>query len=295
MPKRRTLPRALSAGALACAALLATARARAVDPFEIQVYDGTASPQGVFGLELHLNYWATGHRSANAPELPLVHQGHVTLEPSFGVLPWWEIGAYFQSAIRADGTPDYAGTKLRSKFVTPPGWSDRWRLGLNFELSYVPERYEADRWGGEVRPIVAYDDERWLFAFNPILALSFGPGFSDGPAFEPALKGTRTVGPVAVGLEYYVSIGPLASPVPLREQEHYLYEVVDLVSVKRLELSAGLGEGLTAESAGLVAKVIVGWTFEPAEASDRPGGDATASVRRARPLASRFGHFAAQR
>lgn len=293
MPASRTTACSLVAGALAFAGVCVATNAHAVDPFEIQVYDGAASPPGVFGLELHLNYWATGHRTANAPELPLIHQAHATLEPSLGVLPWWEIGAYFQSAIRADGTPDYAGTKLRSKFVTPPGWSDRWRLGLNFELSYVPERYEADRWGGETRPIVAYDDERWLFAFNPILALSFGPGFSDGPALEPALKATRTVGPVAVGLEYYVSLGPLASPLPLREQEHFLYEVVDLVSVKRLELSAGLGEGLTEASAGLVAKVIVGWTFEPEETSDRPAGDATARL--TRPRVPRFGHFASQR
>ena len=46
----------------------------------------------------------------------------VSVEPSLGLEPWWEVGAYFQTAVRRDGTFDYAGVKLRSKFVTPPTW-----------------------------------------------------------------------------------------------------------------------------------------------------------------------------
>src|SRR5690349_18649156 len=41
--------------------LLSASTARAGDAFEIQVYDGTANPVGVPGVELHLNEWATGH------------------------------------------------------------------------------------------------------------------------------------------------------------------------------------------------------------------------------------------
>lgn len=260
-PKRRRLAPVVAASL----ALGVSGSARAADPFEIQVYDGTANDPGVVGAELHVNHWATGRRVAEAPELPLHGQTHLTLEPSFGVLPWWEIGAYFQGAVRADGALDYAGTKLRSKFVTPPGFHPRVRLGLNVELSYVPERYEADRWGSELRPIVAYDDGAWLFAANPNLTQSFGAGAKEGPAFEPALKASRAIGPLAVGIEYYAGFGPLASPLPWAEQEHTLFEVVDLLSVDRLELDVGLGEGLTHESAGLVAKVIVGWSFEPAK------------------------------
>jgi hypothetical protein len=29
------------------------------------------------------------------------HQTHFTLEPSLGIRPWWEIGGYFQMALRA--------------------------------------------------------------------------------------------------------------------------------------------------------------------------------------------------
>jgi hypothetical protein len=180
------------------------------------------------------------------------------------VLPFWEVGAYVQFAVREDDRAfDWAGVKLRSKFVTPEGWDPHFRLGVNLEVSYVPPTYESDRWGLEVRPIAAWHDDRWLVAFNPILGQSLaGPGAPRGPTFEPALKVDRSVGPVAVGLEYYGAIGPLASPLPAREQAHYLFEVVDLISGGPFELNAGIGEGLTASSAGITVKVILGYELE---------------------------------
>src|SRR5437879_1584305 len=137
--------------------LLFAAPARALDPFEIQVYDGTSNAPGVPGLELHLNYVANGVRESDPPELAPHRQAHATLEPSLGITRSWEIGGYFQTSLRADGTFDYAGVKLRSKHVTPPKWHEHWRLGANFELSLLPERYDVERWGAEVRPIVAWE------------------------------------------------------------------------------------------------------------------------------------------
>jgi hypothetical protein len=264
--------------AMTGAALLVLAlpvRVRAADPFEIQVYDGTANPVGIPGAELHLNDWVTGHRDAAPPEAPLHGQFHATLEPSFGVTPFWELGAYFQMAVRTDdGRVDWAGVKLRSKFVTPPRWNARWRLGVNFELALLPDTYDRDRWGSEVRPIVAWQNEDWLFAVNPILAQSLGHGAGGGPSFEPAAKIARSLGPIALGFEYYGTVGPLAAPLPLRDQEHYLYEVVDLLRVFRVEVNVGIGEGLTAASAGIVAKAIAGYTFESARSSEADGTSA---------------------
>jgi hypothetical protein len=267
----RVVPRRI---AILTVLLLSTSAngARAADPFEIQVYDGTANPAGIPGLELHLNDWATGHRDGSPPEAPLHGQFHATLEPSFGVTPFWELGAYFQMAERTDdGTVDWAGVKLRSKFVTPPRWDAHWRLGVNLELAYLPPTYDRDRWGTEVRPIVAWQNNDWLFAVNPILDQSLaGTGASEGPSLEPAVKVARTLGPVAVGFEYSAAFGPLASPLPLRQELHYVYETLDLVRVERLELNVGIGEGLTPASAGIVVKAIVGYTFEfsPARPSE---------------------------
>jgi hypothetical protein len=260
-----------SSSGLALAALLIAGDAGAVDAFEIQVYDGTANAPGVPGLELHLNRVFDGVKTATPPELPQHHLTHMTLEPSLGVTPFLEIGGYFQTALRADGTFDYAGSKLRTKFVTPKGWRDHLRLGINLELSLVPERYERSRWGGEVRPIIAWENEHWLFAVNPIVSIPLGPpDASSGPTFEPAaMAKVKIADVVAVGFEYYASIGPIASPDGFDAQLHYLYEAVDLLSIPHFELNVGIGEGLTPASNGIVAKLIVGYAWESDAPKDR--------------------------
>ena len=243
----------------------------AVDPFEIQIYDGTANAPGAPGLELHVNRVWNGVRTADPPELPLHHRTHMTLEPSIGVTRFLELGGYFQTALRADGTFDYAGTKVRAKLVTPEGWRKNLRLGVNFELSLLPERYERSRWGSEFRPIVGWENERWLFAVNPIVGIPLGPpGARGGPTFEPAaMAKIKIKDAVGLGFEYYSSFGRIAAPDKLDGQLQYLYEVVDVLAIPHFELNIGVGEGLTSASSALVAKVIVGYSWESDAPHDR--------------------------
>lgn len=235
---------------IALAVALVARDAAAVDPFEIQVYDGRANEPGSVGLELHANRVFRGVRTATPPELPLHQQTHFTLEPAVGVTPWFEMGSYFQTTLRADGTFDYAGTKLRTKFVTPPRWHEHVRLGMNLEFSLLPARYDRNRWGGEIRPIAAWENDRWLFVINPIVDVS-----RQAPSFEPAgMVKIKLADVIAMGFEYYSAID---------DREHYLYEVVDLLSLPRFELNAGVGEGLTGASNAFVAKMILGYSWEP--------------------------------
>src|ERR1700722_557967 len=174
----------LSAFPLAFVIAFTARTARATDPFEIQVYDGTANAPRVPGLELDTNYVVSGGTPPPAPEISEIGQTHFTLEPSLGVLPFWEVGGYFQMAVRKDGTVDYAGIKVRNKFVTPPGWHPHWRLGINVELSLLPQAYDRGRMGGELRPIAAWENESWAFAVNPIVDFEFhGADWRAGPTF----------------------------------------------------------------------------------------------------------------
>jgi hypothetical protein len=254
MPPRRAL-----ALAALCAALAAGSAARAADPFEIQVYDGTANEPGRFGLEVHSNFVASGLNTATAPELPQHHQLHLTFEPSYGVRPWLELGGYLQFALRDGSEFDFAGFKLRAKLVTPAHTFEHLRLGLNLEFSRLPETYDRARTGGELRPIVAWEDDRFLFAANPILGVSFESG--GGLSFEPAAKAMVKLGHLGLGVEYYASLGSVTGFAPLREQEHALFQVVDVLGFEPLELNVGVGEGLTRGSNELVLKVIFGWSF----------------------------------
>jgi hypothetical protein len=245
---------------VATAGVLPPHDALALDAFEIQVYDGTANASGVPGLELHVNDVVRGSTTAPPSELAPNHQGHFTLEPSYGVTPFWELGCYLQVALRPEGVFDFAGIKLRSKLVTPPSWSTTLRLGVNVEVSDVPRRYEAERWGLEIRPIVARDVGRISVAVNPIVSvpLTGGP-----PTFEPAADALLVFPALAsLGLEYYADFGDVTGWPRAREQRHYLFEVANLLRVRRFELNVGVGEGLTSASNPFVAKLIIGYQLD---------------------------------
>lgn len=281
--RRRTALAFASAAAVSAAA----PPARATDPFEIQIYDGTANAPLQPGLELHLNYVANGLREQTGPTLAPHHQMHMTLEPSLGLTAWWELGVYVQSAVVPGGGLEYAGAKFRSKFVTPPNWHPHLRLGANVELAVLPERYDGDRFSAELRPIVAWENDAWLFAVNANVSAPLGgDGFAKGPAWEPGAMAIAKLGDlVGVGVEYYSGLGPFSSGFsPLGQQEHYIYEVANLLAVDGLELNVGVGEGLTAGSNKVVGKLIVGWEFDTT-----PPGSATAPAATARSLRSRRG------
>jgi len=243
--------------------LLASRVARAVDPFEIHVYDANVNDPGQVGIEVHLNTVIAGHGEAIPPELPSNHQWHFTAEPSLGITSWWEVGAYLQTALLGDGSFRYAGNKLRSKFVLPARAGNPFRFGVNLEVSRLPEQFDRDRWGAEIRPIATWSSARGdvYVSVNPIVDLSLaGPGRGDAPAFEPAATALYVVDGIAsFGLEYYADLGPIGDWSPAGAQAHYLFEVLNVLEWKHLELNAGVGEGLTEGSNRFVAKAIVGF------------------------------------
>ncbi|HVV50584.1 MAG TPA: hypothetical protein VHO06_13040 [Polyangia bacterium] len=243
--------------------LLAERPARAVDPFEIQVYDASIDPPLTAGIELHVNSVLSGLGTAPPPELPPDHQTHLTAEPSLGLTTWWEVGGYLQSAIRSDGTFDFAGFKLRSKFALPPAPASRFGWAINVEVSRLPDTYDRDRWGAEVRPIATalVAGGRLYFAVNPILDWDLAGLDADGrPDLEPAATGLVMIeNLLSFGLEYYANFGPLGHWLPLSGQEHYLFEVLNLYRWRRWEINIGIGEGLTDASNRLVVKAILGF------------------------------------
>lgn len=215
-----TLARAgRAAPALLVALALIPSPALAFDPFEIQVYDGSSDEKGHGGLEVHLN------RHAEAT--------HITFEPSYGITDFWEVGGYFQTA-----QGHYEGVKLRTKLVTGDDFVGHFRFGMNFELSREPSE-----WGGEIRPIAAWEDERFLLVVNPIVSFP--------AAFEPCAMAKIKLGHIGFGPEYYSSI----------PDEHYIFEAVDLIGFRNFELNFAFGQGLTAQSEDLLVKMIVGYTF----------------------------------
>jgi len=234
--------------------LLCATAAGAQDAFEIQVYDTSTAPPLTPGVEIHLNGVLQGsEQPSDAGELPTNHVAHFTLEPHLGLTEWLEAGAYLQTALRPDGTYDYAGTKLRLKarLLEPAfGWLG---LALNGELSWLPARYEAARRGGELRPILEARTGPLELLLNPILSFELNGGFH--PELEPCAKAAWSVTEaVSLGVEYYAGLGPIDGLHPLSEQVHRAFAVVDLAT-RWLDLNFGIGGGSGSDS--FIVKAIV--------------------------------------
>jgi hypothetical protein len=221
--------------------------ARAQDAFEIQVYDSQTAALGEPGLEVHLNQ----HAIDGAHD-----ETHLTLEPHYGLASWAELGAYFQTAVTTAGDVAYAGIKLRLKLRQPRRvWEDRIGLAINGELSAVPSQFEAEVWGGEVRPIIDLTLGPLYAAFNPILAVELQGALAGHPLLEPAAKVTVRVEPeIAFGAEAYGAFGPVDDLGS--EHASRLFGVVELTGAWwDLNVGGGYGWG---SSEHVIAKVIFG-------------------------------------
>jgi hypothetical protein len=237
--------------------------ARAVDPFEIQVYEGDINEAGGVGLEVHENFVPAGAAPDDAPGPSSEGLLRTTLEPSLGLLEWWELGVYLQFALEPGGPQGhFGGFKLRSKWIVPRRLSGDFIVGLNIEIGRGTAVFASDDWGTEFRPILVWGPGPWMFAVNPIFGWSLsGPERSPEPDLEPALKVRydTSLG-FAVGLEYYAGIGQLSKQSGVSQQEHLLFAVADLVDAA-VDLNVGLGRGLTPAANDWTLKAIFGVGF----------------------------------
>jgi hypothetical protein len=235
----------------------------AVDAFEIQVYEGDINDPLQAGLELHTNLTADGRRAAEFPgEAVPHHTWRTTLEPSFGVLEWWELGAYLQFATAPSRSEaNFGGWKLRSKFIVPQRLTGTLVLGLNMEVGRGVAVLGSDDYDTEFRPIIAYARGRLFVAVNPIIGWALSGETHAAPDLEPCAKVRVDTRPgFGAGVEYYAGLGRLDDILPGRLQEHFLYAVGDMLGGP-IELNFGVGRGLTEASNAWTIKMIVGKGF----------------------------------
>lgn len=255
-------------------ALLA-APALAQDAFEIQVYNSeTAAPLQV-GAETHINHFFVGSTAWDGGERPTSHVTHVTIEPHVGLARWCEAGAYLSTALRADGTFDYAGIKLRFKARWPEKLGGVLGLSLNQELSATRADYEADQFGWEFRPIIDVDWRRLYVAVNPIVEIPLGGAMAGQPEFEPGVKAAVRVLPfMQVGAEYLAAFGPIAHPNVLADQSHRLFGALDFDwkwGRQLYEVNFGVGYDFTGTEKW-IAKLIFAFDVEPQPDAPPPAG-----------------------
>jgi hypothetical protein len=246
--------------AVATCALAAARRAQADDLFEIQVFHVRVNEPGQFGTEVHANYVASG-AAREAPELSPSHVLYAMLEPTYGLMKNWEVGAHLQAASRPTGL-DWGGLKLRTMVIIPMPDDFPLQLAVNFESGYVPPQYDPGTWLFEVRPIAELKVGSFDFDVNPIVTFGFaGPG-AGIPRIEPAAAVRyMLLKTVDLGVEYYAAFGRVDGFTPIAKQGHYVFETVDLVRWPAWRVRLGVGEGLTSGSNPVTITTMFGHFF----------------------------------
>jgi hypothetical protein len=248
--------------ALALLTLAGTRPALAIDFYEIQIYQVQTTPYHRLTLELHSNTTttATGQWAREAID---PYQIHETLESTYGVLSWLEVGQYLCTAKMSNGSYNYAGSRSKVHFGVPQ--SENWpiEVGGNIELAYMRFQAEENPLTLEIRPILEKKFGRLLIVGNFAFEKPFsGPDTHKGvqldPSGEVVYQLTHWVSPA---VEYYGDMGPLSDLPGVQRQQHFIVPAVNFDFLPQLELNFGVGVGLTRTSNGLFIKSIVGWTF----------------------------------
>ncbi|MDB5107731.1 MAG: hypothetical protein JWM69_672 [Candidatus Binatus sp.] len=254
----------LAVGAFTFAALMLAvfSNARAIDFYEIQIYPVETDPVGHLQLELHSNTVTTATGSQTREEIS-PYQIHETLEATYGVLSYLEIGQYLCTAKLDEGRYEYAGARTKVHFGVP--MTENWpiQVGANVELAYMRRAAEEHPLTLEMRPIVQTKFRKFTLIGNFAFEKPFnGPGTHKGVQFAPSGQIFFDVSKWFIpAIEYYGDMGALQDMPGAQRQQHFIVPAVNLRLLDQLELNLGVGVGVTHASNALFLKSIVGWTF----------------------------------
>jgi hypothetical protein len=224
---------------------------------EIQVYDAELTDVGKFNLTWHNNFTPKGiatspFAGANVADRSL----NGVTEWAYGVRPWFEAGLYMPLySIDKNNGATYNGFKLRALFAAPHAADRTFFYGANFEFSINQSNWDNSRFSSEVRPIVGWHLRAWDIIINPILDTKYD-GFKNLD-FAPAMRVAYNFNDQwALSAEEYDDYGPIHAFLPVSDQYHMLYGVVNH-KMKFMEIEAGIGVGLTSGTDKITMKLLL--------------------------------------
>jgi hypothetical protein len=235
----------------------------AQDGYEIQVYASETMAVDTTMVELHSNYTVHGEMDTINGVLPDHHALHETVEVTHGFTPWFETGFYLFTSVQPGVGWDWVGDHIRPRVRVPEEWEWPVGLSLSMEVGYQRRSYSEDTWTLELRPIIDKEIGPLYVAVNPAFEKSLrGEHSGQGFDFAPSAKvSVSVVEEVAIGVEWYASLGPVEHIDPWKQQQHQIFAVVDLNVSPVWEINFGVGWGLTDSSDDLVVKLILGRRF----------------------------------
>jgi hypothetical protein len=226
---------------------------------EIQVYDAEIEDQGKFNLMIHSNFTPSGRTTPVFPGgiIPN-HSFNGTAEWAYGVADWFEQGLYMP--VYTIYSPGRGGTingfKIRELFVRPHAHDHTFFYGVNFEFSVNYTYWESRHITSEVRPIVGLHLHPVDIVFNPIVDTDYTGGFGN-LEFVPATRVAYNFNDKwAAALEEYSDDGPLRKFLPMHDQFHEVWAVMDHNN-KFLNIETGIGFGVSHGADKITLKLML--------------------------------------
>ena len=246
--------------------------ANAQENYEIQIYGAKTMDKGATMVELHSNFTFGGQVYEQSGVLPTHNICHETIEITHGFTTWFETGFYLFNALGSGDRSTFVGSHIRPRIMVPESW--HWPLGvsLSVELGYQKLQYSTDDYTLEIRPIFDKTWRKFYVSFNPAFDKSLhGLNQNQGFDFSPNLKGSYSVNKeVAVGLEYYGTLGQTGMLAPYEQQQHQLFVAIDIDWSPDWEFNAGYGLGFTNATDNEIIKVILGYKFHGQHKNKQP-------------------------
>lgn len=214
--------------------------------------------QGKFNLMVHDNFTPSGRTTPAFPGAVISDRALVGVaEFAYGVNDWFEQGLYLPLYSHSQNLgATYNGFKIRELFVKPHADDHTFFYGLNFEFSVNQKQWDPRRITSELRPIIGWHLHPIDIIVNPIMDTSYLHGVK-GLDFNPVIRIAYNLSKTwAVAAEEYADLGQFRNIVPLTEQTHQMWAVVDK-SNKILNIEAGVGFGLTAASDKVTLKLML--------------------------------------
>src|SRR5580693_7067478 len=226
---------------------------------EIQVYDAEIEDHHKFNVMVHNNFTPAGRTTPDFPGgiIPN-HSDNGAVERAYGVADWFEQGLYFPvySAYSPGRGGSLNGFKIRELFVLPHAHDRKFFYGVNFEFSVNYLYWESKRITSEVRPIVGLHLHPVDIVFNPIVDTDYTGGFGN-LEFVPATRIAYNVNDKwAAAIEEYSDDGPLRKFLPMHDQFHEVWAVMDH-NTKWLNIETGIGVGVSHGADKLTLKLML--------------------------------------
>ncbi len=226
------------------------------------MYTANTVPQGHLMIELHTNNLMAAQGNAKQ-ELP-IYQYHNTVEFTYGLLPWLEVGQYVCTGELGTGTYQYAGARSKVHFGVPQ--TDSWpiKFGGNIEFQYMRHAAVDDPLNVEFMLIAQGYAGHFFLVANPTFEKQFsGPGTHGGISFGPQgaisyrLRGKWNW--LEPALEYYGDTGPVTHSHGFNHQQQFIVPGFNLYLDPRLEFNFGGGFGIPGTLTAQFVKATIGW------------------------------------